>query len=183
MSITLPHCVKATIHTLGQIPCNHASSMGESLQGTLVREFKFTKRDHYLTVDLFRPMANSCAGKKDVMRRLMDGRWFIAQISGCDEDEPAISAGRDDALRKKLFVGFSSCHRLGLTFELKCYAKLGYVFDRSRFLAGLLPICMTSAVVLKLSHRLSRLMIFLRCVDKILRVFQLDKDEYQAQEI
>ncbi len=120
----------AVVHQNGvEIVASRAASMGESVQGTLVRKFKFTKKDQYLAVDLFRAMANLCVENKDAVRRLVDGPGLMAQISGCDENEQAVSDGVDDAVKKNLkkeaFRGLLIVAQAGPNFRAEVLREIG----------------------------------------------------------
>lgn len=116
-------------HNGVEIVSNRAASMGESVQGTLVREFKFTKKDQYLAVDLFRAMANMCVENKDAVRKLVDGPGLMALISGCDENEQGVSDGVDDMVRKNLkkeaFRGLLIVSQAGPNFRAEVLREIG----------------------------------------------------------
>lgn len=108
---------------------NRATKLGVSVQGTLVRDYKFTEKDQHLGVDLFRAMANLCVDNKIAVQRLVDCSGIMALISACDDDGARASEKIDenvkDDLKKEAFRGLLIVAQAGPNYRATVLREIG----------------------------------------------------------
>lgn len=104
-------------------------TLGVSVQGTLVRDYDFSKKDQHLAVDLFRAMANLCVDSKVAVKRLVDCSGLMALISACDDSGSRISEKMDrnvkDDLKKEAFRGLLIVSQAGPNYRATVLREIG----------------------------------------------------------